>query len=161
MRHRLLTAAAGIALAAAGLGACSSSDSTVSGTPSAEIAPPPSNPTSKSSEAPEPGGGGFPESPATVPEDAPGLETPEVSARENAFLESLDKEGVDTEKLQLELIGAGNNICRIRATGGAADETTTLADAMAGQLVAGGYVEGEPAEVSQMLVDVSIAELCP
>lgn len=162
MRNRLLTAAAGIALVAAGLGACSSADSTVSGTPSTEIAPPPSKPTSgSSSKAPQPGGGGFPESPATVPSDAPGLETPEVNAREQAFLEALDKEGIKTDQLQLELIAAGNGICRVRATGGAAEETTTLANAMAGQLVAGDYAKGDPEDVSKKLVDVSIAELCP
>lgn len=162
-RFRLLTSTSAIALAAVILGACGSSDSTVSGTPSTEIAPPPGRdrPATSNTSAPAPNGGGFPESPATVPSDAPGLQSPEISARETSFLDTLEDENIETKDLRLELIAAGNGICRIRATGGAASETTTLANAMAGQLVAGGYAKGEPEDVSSTLVDVSIAELCP
>lgn len=160
---RLVTSTALIAVTITVLGACGSSDSTVSGTPSTEIAPPPSHDRTSSAPVPEAAtdGGEFPEAPATVPSDAPGLESPEIDAREASYLDSLESKGIKTDELRLELIAAGNGICRIRATGGAANETTTLADAMAGQLVTGGYASGEPQDVSTTLVDVSIAELCP
>ena len=93
--------------------------------------------------------------------DAPGLESPEVSAREQAYLDALDDKQIKVDSLELALVGAGNGICRIRATGGAAEETTTLANAMAGQLVEGGYAEGNPEDVAQDIIDVSVEQLCP
>lgn len=157
-----MTAGSAIAVAALVLAGCGSGDSTVSGNPeSPTFAPPPSAGERTSGPAPEPNGGGFPESPEPVESDAPGLSSPEVSAREQSYLDALGESDVKVDELHLELVGAGNGICRIRATGGAAEETTTLANAMAGQLVEGGYAEGDPEQVAQQIVDASVAQLCP
>lgn len=150
-----------IAVAALVLAGCGSGDSTVSGTPDSPTVAPPPSAGERSSATKKPDDNGFPESPEPVPSDAPGLETPQVGAREKAFLDELDSSGIDTKDLRIELVSAGNNICRIRATGGAADDTTVLANAMAGQLVEAGAAKGDPETVAQQIVDTSVAQLCP
>jgi len=156
-----MTAGGALAVAALVLAGCGSGDSTVSGSPESPTLAPPPSAGSRTSASAAPDGGGFPESPEPVPSDAPGLETPEVGAREKSYLDSLKDNGITPDNLQLELVAAGNNICRIRTTGGAADETTTLANAMAGQLVAAGAAKGNPEQVAQEIIDASSTQLCP
>ncbi|MCT2145390.1 DUF732 domain-containing protein, partial [Dietzia cinnamea] len=99
--------------------------------------------------------------PAPVPPDAPGYTAPAIGARERGYLSALEKEGIETADLSDSLVAAGNTICRIRSTGGAADETTTIADAVAGQISAGGYSDREVDELSRVVVDASAGQLCP
>lgn len=164
MRTRLATLTATLIVAGGMLTACGGGDSTVSGVPDSETLAPP------------PGGGGSPgeprvpatedsgrytEAPAPVDPDASGYSAPAVGARERGYLAALENEGIETEELSDSLVVAGNTICRIRTTGGAADETTTIADAVAGQISAGGYSDREVDELSRVVVDASAGQLCP
>ena len=105
--------------------------------------------------------GRYTEAPAPVDPDASGYTAPAVGARERGYLAALESEGIDTADLSDSLVAAGNTICRIRTTGGAADETTTIADAVAGQISAGGYSDREVDELSRVVVDASAGQLCP
>lgn len=160
----MATLTAGLIVAGGMLTACGGGDSTVSGVPDSETLAPP------------PGGGGSPgvsrvpvtedsgrytEAPVPVDPDASGYTAPAVGARERGYLAALENEGIETTELSDALVAAGNTICRIRTTGGAADETTTIADAVAGQISAGGYSDGEVDELSRIVVDASVAQLCP
>lgn len=166
-RRSSRAAALGAALLIAGgvLAGCGGGDATVSGTPDSEsVAPPPGgvDTSSSSSRAPDSKDSGrFTEAPAPVTSDAPGYESPVVGARERGYLEALEDDDVETDELGDSLVAAGNTICRIRSTGGAAGETTTIADAVAGQLVAGGYSDRDVSELSRLVVDSAAGQLCP
>ncbi|MGX1767208.1 DUF732 domain-containing protein [Dietzia sp. NPDC055340] len=163
MRARATALGAALIVTGGMLAACGGGDSTVSGVPDSEtLAPPPggSAPTSSRVPASE-DSGRFTEAPAPVASDASGFDGPAVGARERGYLETLDREGIETGELQDPLVAAGNTICRIRTTGGAAEETTTIADAVAGQIVAGGYSDLEVDQVSRIVVDASAGQLCP
>lgn len=164
-RRTSRVAAAGAALVVLGglLAACGGGDSTVSGLPDTEsVAPPPGGPATSSSRIPvTEDSGRFTEAPAPVPSDSPGYTSPVVDARERGYLAALEDEGIETAELSESLVAAGNTICRIRTTGGAAGETTTIADAVAGQISAGGYSDREVHDLSRVVVDVSAAQLCP
>lgn len=159
------TAALGAALVMLGgtLAACGGGDSTVSGVPDSEsVAPPPGGVATSSSRVPATQDSGrFTEAPAPVSPDSPGYDSPVVGARERGYLAALEEEGVATEELSGPLVVAGNTICRIRTTGGAAGETTTIADAVAGQVAAGGYSDSEVEELSRLIVDTAAGQLCP
>lgn len=156
---------AGAALLMAGglLTACGGGDSTVSGVPDSEsVAPPPGGPATSSTRTPATEDSGrFTEAPAPVASDSPGYTSPVVGARERGYLAALEDEGIETAELADSLVATGNTICRIRTTGGAAGETTTIADAVAGQIAAGGYSDREVDDLSRVVVDVSAAQLCP
>lgn len=163
MRARVPATAAALIFVGGVLAACGGGDSTVSGVPDSEtMAPPPggSSPTSSRVPATE-DSGRFTEAPGTVAPDASGFSEPAVGARERGYLETLEREGIETRELQDPLVAAGNTICRIRTTGGAADETTTIADAVAGQVAAGGYSDLGVDELSRLIVDASAGQLCP
>ena len=157
--------ALGAALIIAGgmLAPCGGGDSTVSGVPDSQtLAPPPGGASTDASRVPaSEDSGRYTEAPGPVASDASGYDAPAVGARERGYLESLEREGIETEELQDPLVAAGNTICRIRTTGGAADETTTIADAVAGQIVAGGYSDLEVDQLSRIVVDASAGQLCP
>ena len=142
---RTAALAAALLMAGGTLAACGGGDSTVSGVPESEsVAPPPGGAETTSSRAPATEDSGrFTEAPASVSPDSPGYDTPVVGARERGYLAALEEEGVQTGELSESLVAAGNTICRIRSTGGAAGETTTNADAVAGQISAGGYAEDD------------------
>lgn len=163
MRARVTGLGAALIVTGGMLAACGGGDSTVSGVPDSEtLAPPPGGGAPTSSRVPaSEDSGRFTEAPAPVASDASGFDGPAVGARERGYLESLDREGIETEELQDPLVAAGNTICRIRTTGGAAEETTTIADAVAGQIVAGGYTDLEVDQVSGIVVDASAGQLCP
>lgn len=163
MRARVPALGAALIVAGGMLAACGGGDSTVSGVPDSEtIAPPPGGGTPTSSRVPATEDAGrFTEAPETVAPDASGFSGPAVGARERGYLETLEREGIETEELQDPLVAAGNTICRIRTTGGAADETTTIADAVAGQIAAGGYSEHGVDELSRIVVEASAGQLCP
>lgn len=163
MRARVPALGAALIVAGGMLAACGGGDSTVSGVPDSEtIAPPPGGGTPASSRVPATEDSGrFTEAPETVAPDASGFSGPAVGARERGYLENLEREGIETEELQDPLVAAGNTICRIRTTGGAADETTTIADAVAGQIAAGGYSEHGVDELSRIVVEASAGQLCP
>ncbi|GLB63758.1 hypothetical protein NCCP2495_16370 [Dietzia sp. NCCP-2495] len=163
MRARVPALGAALIVAGGLVTACGGGDSTVSGTPDTEtLAPPPGGAASSSARVPvDEDSGRFTEAPGTVSSDTPGYDAPAVGARERGYLEVLEREGVQTEELQDPLVAAGNTICRIRTTGGAADETTTIADAVAGQIVAGGYSDLEVEQVARIVVDASAGQLCP
>ena len=93
--------------------------------------------------------------------DAPGYTAPIVGARERGYLAALEAKGIDTAAMSDSLVAAGNTICRIRSTGGAAGETTTIADAVAGQISVGGYSDRDVDELSRIVVDVAAGQLCP
>lgn len=158
-------AALGAALVVVGgvLTACGGGDSTVSGVPDTEtFAPPPGGAASSSSRvAASEDSGRFTEAPAPVDSDAPGYTAPVVGARERGYLAALEDQGIETEELSDSLVAAGNTICRIRTTGGAAGETTTIADAVAGQISVGGYSDREVEEISRIVVDAAAGQLCP
>ncbi|MGN0099443.1 DUF732 domain-containing protein [Dietzia sp. CH92] len=163
MRPRALALGAALLVAGGVLTACGGGDSTVSGVPDSEtLAPPPGGGSADSSRVPATQDSGrYTEAPAPVSPDAPGYTAPAVGARERGYLSALEKEGIDTADLSDSLVAAGNTICRIRTTGGAADETTTIADAVAGQIAAGGYSDREVDELSRIVVDASAGQLCP
>ena len=164
MRTRLATLTATLIVAGGMLTACGGGDSTVSGVPDTEtLAPPPGGSvTSGASRVPATEDSGrYTEAPAPVDRDAPGFTAPAVGARERGYLAALEKQGIETSELSDSLVAAGNTICRIRSTGGAADETTTIADAVAGQISAGGYSDREVDELSRVVVDASASQLCP
>ena len=163
MRGRVPALGAALIVAGGMLAACGGGDSTVSGVPDSEtLAPPPGGAATSSSRVPATEDSGrFTEAPGTVSSDTPGYDSPAVGARERGYLEMLERDGVQTDELQDPLVSAGNTICRIRTTGGAADETTTIADAVAGQIVAGGYSDLEVEQVSRIVVDASAGQLCP
>ncbi len=163
MRARLAALGAGLIVAGGMLTACGGGDSTVSGVPDTEtMAPPPGGNTAASSRVPATEDSGrFTEAPAPVASDSPGFDGPAVGARERGYLETLEREGIETRELQDPLVAAGNTICRIRTTGGAAGETTTIADAVAGQIAAGGYSDLGVDELSRIVVDASAGQLCP
>jgi len=160
---RLLTVGAALVVAGGLLTACGGGDSTVSGVPDSEtVAPPPGGGTAVSPRVPATQDSGqFTEAPATVNTDAPGYTAPAVGARERGYLEALERQDIDTAELAEPLVAAGNTICRIRTTGGAADETTTIADAVAGQISVGGYSDREVDELSRIVVDAAAGQLCP
>ena len=145
------------------LTACGGGDSTVSGVPdSGSLAPPPGGAgTSSSRVAASEDSGRFTEAPAPVASDAPGYTAPVVGARERGYLAALEAEDISTEELSDSLVAAGNTICRIRTTGGAAGETTTIADAVAGQISVGGYSDRDVDEISRIVVDAAAGQLCP
>lgn len=162
MRSRV----AGVAVVLVALGtlaACGGGDSTVSGVPDTEtVAPPPGGGSAETSRVPATQDSGrFTEAPAPVDQDAPGYAEPAVGARERGYLDVLSDEGIQTDELADPLIAAGNTICRIRSTGGAADETTTIANAVAGQIEAGGYSDAAADEISRIVVDAAAGQLCP
>ena len=158
MRARVPALGAALIVAGGLLAACGGGDSTVSGVPDSEtMAPPPGGSAPDSSRVPATEDSGR----LTVAPDASGFSGPAVGARERGYLETLDREGIDTEELLDPLVAAGNTICRIRTTGGAADETTTIADAVAGQIAAGGYSDLGVDELSRIIVDASAGQLCP
>lgn len=163
MRGRVAAVGAALIVAGGMLAACGGGDSTVSGSPDSEtLAPPPGGGAPPSSRVPaSEDSGRFTEAPGTVAADTPGFDGPAVGARERGYLETLEREGIETDELQDPLVAAGNTVCRIRTTGGAADETTTIADAVAGQIVAGGYSDLEVGELSRIVVDASAGQLCP
>lgn len=163
MRARIPALGAALIVAGGVLAACGGGDSTVSGVPdSGTLAPPPGAGASGQSRTPATEDSGrFTEAPQTVARDAPGYSGPAIGARERGYLEALEDEGIETAELQDPLVAAGNTICRIRTTGGAADETTTIADAVAGQIAAGGYSDLEVDELSRIVVDASAGQLCP
>lgn len=163
MRARIPVLGAALVLTGGLLAACGGGDSTVSGVPESEtMAPPPGGSAPASSRVPATEDSGrFTEAPGTVAPDASGFSGPPVGARERGYLETLEREGIETEELQDPLVAAGNTICRIRTTGGAADETTTIADAVAGQIAAGGYSDLGVDELSRIVVDASAGQLCP
>jgi hypothetical protein len=143
--------------------ACGGGDSTVSGVPdSGSVAPPPGGAgTSSPRVAASEDSGRFTEAPAPVASDAPGYTAPIVGARERGYLAALEAKGIDTAAMSDSLVAAGNTICRIRSTGGAAGETTTIADAVAGQISVGGYSDRDVDELSRIVVDVAAGQLCP
>ena len=159
------SAAAAVLLAAAALlTACGGDDSTVSGQPSSETLAPPPGDAGATRQERTPATrdeGRYTEAPQSVPADAPGYTAPAVGPREKGYLTALEKQGVKTAPLSDELVAAGNTICRIRTTGGAAGETTTIADAVAGQIVAGGYSDRKVEDVSRSVVDSASGQLCP
>ncbi|MFJ5870762.1 DUF732 domain-containing protein [Dietzia maris] len=164
MRTRLATLTAALLVGGGMLTACGGGDSTVSGVPDSEtLAPPPGGSGSPGvSRVPATEDSGrYTEAPAPVDPDASGYTAPAVGARERGYLAALESEGIDTADLSDSLVAAGNTICRIRTTGGAADETTTIADAVAGQISAGGYSDREVDELSRVVVDTSAGQLCP
>lgn len=164
MRTRLATLTAALLVGGGMLTACGGGDSTVSGVPDSEtLAPPPGGSGSPGvSRVPATeDSGSYTEAPAPVDPDASGYTAPAVGARERGYLAALESEGIDTADLSDSLVAAGNTICRIRTTGGAADETTTIADAVAGQISAGGYSDREVDELSRVVVDASAGQLCP
>lgn len=142
------------------LAGCGSDDSTVSGDPEPTMAPPPS-PTGTTTTPDSGGGGDFTEAPGTVSEDAPGYDDPVIGARERGYLSALDSEGIETDALSGSLVAAGNTICTIRSTGGAAQETDVIANAVAGQIVEGGHADLEADEVAGIVVDTAAGQLCP
>ena len=154
-----------VLLAAGGLTGCGGDDATVSGEPSTEtLAPPPGaagvSPTSRVAASRD--AGDYTEAPEPVdPSAAPGYTAPEIGARERGYLTALEEQGVKTAPLADPLVAAGNTICRIRTTGGAADETTTIADAVAGQISAGGYSDKKVEELSRIVVEAASGQLCP
>lgn len=155
----------GVSLVAVGgmLAACGGGDSTVSGVPDTQsVAPPPGGDATSSSRVPvSEDSGEYTETPGPVASESPGYDGPAVGARERGYLADLDEEDIETDELSDSLVAAGNTICRIRTTGGAAGETTTIADAVAGQIVAGGYSDRDVGEVSRIVVDTAAAQLCP
>ncbi len=157
--------ALGAALVVVGglLAACGGGDSTVSGVPDSEtFAPPPGGAASSSSRvAAAEDSGRFTEAPAPVGSDTPGYTSPVVGARERGYLAALESRDIETGEMSDSLVAAGNTICRIRTTGGAAGETTTIADAVAGQLAVGGYSDREVDELSRIVVDAAAGQLCP
>lgn len=157
--------ALGAALVVVGgmLAACGGGDSTVSGVPESEaFAPPPGGAASSSSRvAASEDSGRFTEAPAPVDSDTPGYTSPVVGARERGYLAALEARDIETQELSDSLVAAGNTICRIRTTGGAAGETTTIADAVAGQISVGGYSDREVDELSRIVVDAAAGQLCP
>lgn len=161
------SAGLGAALVVVGgmLTACGGGDSTVSGVPDSQtVAPPPGaeGQTTSSSRVPAPTDSGrFTEAPGPVTSDSPGYDEPVVGARERGYLAALEEEGVETEELSDSLVAAGNTVCRIRTTGGAAGETTTIADAVAGQIAAGGYADQGVDELSRLVIDTAAGQLCP
>jgi len=163
VRSRALSLGAALLVAGGMLTACGGGDSTVSGVPDSEtLAPPPGGGSAGASRVPATEDSGrYTEAPAPVPPDAPGYTAPAIGARERGYLSALEKEGIETADLSDSLVAAGNTICRIRTTGGAADETTTIADAVAGQISAGGYSDREVDELSRVVVDASAGQLCP
>lgn len=159
---RALIAAAALALAGGLLAGCGGGDSTVSGVPDSEtMAPPPGSGAPSSRVPASQDSGRFTEAPGTVASDAPGYEAPVVGARERGYLAVLEEKGVKTSEMSDSLVAAGNTICRIRTTGGAAGETTTIADAVAGQIAAGGYSDKKVDELSRIVVDAAAGQLCP
>ena len=144
------------------LAACGGGDSTVSGVPDSEtLAPPPGAGSPSSRVAASEDAGRYTEAPAPVASDAPGYASPMVGARERGYLAALEEKDVETEAMSDSLVAAGNTICRIRTTGGAAGETTTIADAVAGQIKAGGHSDREVEELSRIVVDAAAGQLCP
>ena len=93
--------------------------------------------------------------------DAPGYTAPVVGARERGYLAALEERDIDTAQMEDSLVAAGNTICRIRTTGGAAGETTTIADAVAGQLTTMGYSDKKVEDLSRSVVDSASEKLCP
>lgn len=161
---RTRAAALGAALVVAGglLAGCGGGDSTVSGVPDSEtLAPPPGSGAPSSRVAASEDSGRFTEAPGTVASDAPGYTAPVVGARERGYLAALEERDIDTAQMEDSLVAAGNTICRIRTTGGAAGETTTIADAVAGQIAAGGYSDRKVEELSRIVVDAAADQLCP
>ncbi|MET3860909.1 hypothetical protein ABIE38_001834 [Dietzia sp. 2505] len=158
-------AALGAALVVVGgmLTACGGGDSTVSGVPDSEtMAPPPGGAATSQARVPATEDSGrFTEAPAPVGSDAPGYTAPVVGARERGYLAALEAQDIQTAELSDSLVAAGNTICRIRTTGGAAGETTTIADAVAGQISVGGYSDREVDEISRIVVDSAAGQLCP
>lgn len=160
---RVTASVAALLMAGGLLTACGGGDSTVSGVPDSQtVAPPPGGGGSPSSRVPATEDSGrFTEAPAPVASDAPGYTGPAVGARERGYLAALEGEDVQTDDLADALVAAGNTICRIRTTGGAAGETTTIADAVAGQIAAGGYSDREVDDLSRTVVDAAAGQLCP
>lgn len=163
MSSRILAVGAALLMAGGLLTACGGGDSTVSGVPDSEtLAPPGGGGTEVSPRVPATQDSGrFTEAPAPVNTDAPGYTAPAVGARERGYLEALERQDIDTTDLADPLVAAGNTICRIRSTGGAADETTTIADAVAGQISEGGYSDRDVDELSRVVVDAAAGQLCP
>lgn len=163
MTARAAIAGAALIAATGLLTACGGGDSTVSGVPDSEtFAPPPGGAAASSSRvAASEDAGRFTEAPAPVPADAPGYTAPVVGARERGYLAALERQGIETAELSDSLVAAGNTICRIRTTGGAAGETTTIADAVAGQISVGGYSDREVDELSRIVVDAAADQMCP
>lgn len=162
---RAALVAAAVALAAPTLAACGGDDSTVSGAPSSETLAPPPGGARQTNETRTPAstdGGDYTEKPEAVsPDDAPGYSSPAVGARERGYLSALEDKGVKTGQMSDALVAAGNTICRIRTTGGAAGETTTIADAVAGQLTTMGYSDKKVEDLSRSVVDSASEKLCP
>lgn len=161
-RTRTVAAAAALVVAGGLLTACGGGDSTVSGTPDAEtMAPPPGTGTDSPRVPATRDAGRYTEAPVPVESDAPGLTGPVVGARERGYLAALKDEDIETDEMSDSLVAAGNAICRVRTTGGAAGETTIIADAVAGQIVAGGYSDREVDELSRAVVEAAAGQLCP
>ena len=160
---RVTASVAALLMAGGLLTACGGGDSTVSGVPDSQtVAPPPGGGGSPSSRVPATEDSGrFTEAPAPVATDPPGYTRPAGGARERGYLAGREGEDVATDHQADALVAAGNTICRIRTTGGAAGETTTIADAVAGQIAAGGYSDGEVDDLSRTVVDAAAGQLCP
>lgn len=154
---------AALVMVGGALTACGGGDSTVSGVPDSEtMAPPPGGGATTSARVPATEDSGrFTEAPAPVDSDAPGYTAPAVGARERGYLAALERQDIETADLSDSLVAAGNTICRIRTTGGAAGETTTIADAVAGQISVGEYSDREVDEISRIVVDAAAGQLCP
>ncbi|MFN3339941.1 MAG: DUF732 domain-containing protein [Dietzia sp.] len=163
MTGRAAALGAALVMVAGTLTACGGGDSTVSGVPDAgTMAPPPGgNATSQTRVPATEDSGRFTEAPAPVVSDAPGYTAPVVGARERGYLAALEARDIETAELSDSLVAAGNTICRIRTTGGAAGETTTIADAVAGQISVGGYSDRDVDEISRIVVDAAAGQLCP
>ena len=154
-------AVAAFAAGALVLAGCGSDNSTVSGDPTQTMAPPPSSPTGTQTPPTATGGGQYTEAPDSVEPDAPGYDEPVVGARERGYLAALESEGVETDALGDSLVATGNTICTIRSTGGAAQETDVIANAVAGQIVEGGHADMTEEEVASIVIDTAAGQLCP
>lgn len=85
----------------------------------------------------------------------------QFSPQEQAFLDALRDAGVQPDETADGLVAAASTVCRVKSTGGEASESTLIANAVAGQIVAGGYSQKTEKEVSTLIINYAGKNICP
>lgn len=150
---RRSTAAVGACAAAALLAACGHNDSTATGSPS--VAPPVvTAPAAAGAQTPPP------EPPSERPQPVPPpTDTPQMSGRDQAFLDGLRQRGINPSSNDIALTTA-QYICQSKATGVPDDQIATFVNAMAGSDPGFDPQKMPVEQAGKAYVDVATATYC-
>lgn len=168
-RAKCVVCIAALAVATTGLLAGCGDDSTASSTPASPAntsaaAPPPTanGSATESSPVTQPGEAATepPETPQAMPSDFPGPDAPQIGPREQAYIDALKAQGIQSSGNGESAITIANYVCAAQQQGTSADVMAVNVNAMAGveQNLTGGTQE--PAQAGPIYIDVAKKTYC-